>query len=168
MSVVIKNQTKKSERLIKEDPELADNREIDHNQITRIIFVMFFLKTLKLMFIIFTIVYFTGVFWYIFITLNHFYLLNNVLKENGLSADDDPPEWFTEATFYYVWFKGNEYSRPFKILKSSYYAFTSLSTVGFGDMYPKSDLERLMCAIILFAGVIVFTYIIGIFNEIID
>lgn len=145
---------------MKEDPDNANDKEIDHNQITQVIFTMFFLKTLKLMFIIFTIVYFTGVFWYIFITLNHFYILDNMETIMDVTGTPD--------TFYQAYFKGNGYSRPVKILKSSYFAFTSLSTVGFGDMYPKSSLERLMCAIILFAGVIVFTYIIGIFNEIID
>jgi voltage-gated potassium channel len=42
-----------------------------------------------------------------------------------------------------------------------YFAFTSLSTVGFGDYYPVSDLERLISSIILLIGVAMFSYILG-------
>ena len=42
-----------------------------------------------------------------------------------------------------------------------YYAFTSLSTVGFGDFHPKNDSERLFCAIILLFGVAIFSLIMG-------
>jgi hypothetical protein len=47
-----------------------------------------------------------------------------------------------------------------------YYAFTSLSTVGFGDYHPRSDMERLFCALILLFGVAIFSYIMGIFISI--
>jgi hypothetical protein len=47
-----------------------------------------------------------------------------------------------------------------------YFAFTSLSTVGFGDFNPRSNSERLFCAFILLFGVAIFSYIMGIFIEI--
>ena len=47
-----------------------------------------------------------------------------------------------------------------------YYAFTSLSTVGFGDYHPRSDMERLFCALILLFGVAIFSYVMGIFISI--
>lgn len=53
-------------------------------------------------------------------------------------------------------------------LKVLYFAFTSLSTVGFGDMHPKSDMERLLVAAILLIGVAVFSYIMGIFISMLD
>ena len=49
-----------------------------------------------------------------------------------------------------------------------YYAFTSLSTVGFGDFSPRSDFERILCAIILLFGVAIFSYIMGNFISILD
>jgi hyperpolarization activated cyclic nucleotide-gated potassium channel 1 len=49
-----------------------------------------------------------------------------------------------------------------------YYAFTSLSTVGFGDFHPKSDHERIFCSAILLFGVMIFSYIMGVFIEMID
>ena len=47
-----------------------------------------------------------------------------------------------------------------------YYAFTSLSTVGFGDLAPRSDSERLFVAFMLLFGVAIFSYIMGVFIEI--
>ena len=44
--------------------------------------------------------------------------------------------------------------------------FTSLSTVGFGDLHPRGDFERIFCAMILLFGVAIFSYIMGIFIEI--
>jgi hypothetical protein len=46
--------------------------------------------------------------------------------------------------------------------------FTSLSTVGFGDLHPRGDFERLACAFILLFGVAIFSYIMGIFIEILE
>ena len=53
-----------------------------------------------------------------------------------------------------------------------YFAFTSLSTVGFGDFHPISNQERLLGAAMLLFGVAIFSYCMGkfvdIFNEIIS
>ena len=45
-------------------------------------------------------------------------------------------------------------------LISMYFAFTSLSTVGFGDYYPVSDSERLFGSLLLLSGVAMFSYIL--------
>lgn len=50
----------------------------------------------------------------------------------------------------------------------TYFAFTSLSTVGFGDYHPVNNFERLLCAIIILFGNAIFGYIIGMFNEMIQ
>jgi len=47
----------------------------------------------------------------------------------------------------------------------TYFAFTSLSTVGFGDYYPQNSFERLMCAMIIFMGNFLFGIIIRNFGE---
>lgn len=49
-----------------------------------------------------------------------------------------------------------------------YYAFTSLSTVGFGDYNPRSDIERMACAFILLIGVMLFSTIMNGFIEMIN
>ena len=47
-----------------------------------------------------------------------------------------------------------------------YFAFTSLSTVGFGDYVPRSNFERVIGAFVLLLGVAIFSYIMGIFIDI--
>ena len=49
-----------------------------------------------------------------------------------------------------------------------YYAYTTLSTVGFGDFNPRSDLERAVCIVVLLLGVAIFGIIMGMFLEIIE
>lgn len=51
---------------------------------------------------------------------------------------------------------------------SLYFSFTSLSTVGFGDYHPKSNVERIFCSIMLVAGVMIFSYIMGNFIAMIE
>lgn len=51
-----------------------------------------------------------------------------------------------------------------------YFSFTSLSTVGFGDYYPQTDSERLLCAMVLLFGNMIFSLVmeqfLGILNEV--
>lgn len=55
-----------------------------------------------------------------------------------------------------------------KILTMAYFSFTTLSTVGFGDKYPVSDGERLWMVIIMLLGIMVFSYIMGLFTEMLN
>ena len=43
----------------------------------------------------------------------------------------------------------------------TYYALTTLSTTGFGDLYPITNVERIVCLIMFSLGVVVFSYIVG-------
>lgn len=49
-----------------------------------------------------------------------------------------------------------------------YFSFTTLSTVGFGDYNPRSDVERAFMSMGLLFGVIIFSVIMGKYSEIID
>lgn len=49
-----------------------------------------------------------------------------------------------------------------------YFSFTSLSTVGFGDFHPKSDLERALGSIMLMLGVSIFSMAMGRFIEMVE
>ena len=51
---------------------------------------------------------------------------------------------------------------------SFYFSLTSLSTVGLGDLNPRSDFERSLCGIILIFGVTIFSFILSKFIVIID
>jgi len=49
-----------------------------------------------------------------------------------------------------------------------YYSCTTLTTVGFGDYVPKSDLERLLISFSLLLGVVVFSVIFDEFAAMVD
>ena len=55
-----------------------------------------------------------------------------------------------------------------QLIVSCYYALTTLSTVGYGDYFPISSLERIVAVVIMLGGVAFFSYIIGNFIEIIS
>ncbi len=55
-----------------------------------------------------------------------------------------------------------------RLIISSYYALTTLSTLGYGDFYPLTDREVLLAVIYIFAGAAFFAYIMGSFIEIIS
>ena len=46
-----------------------------------------------------------------------------------------------------------------------YFAFTTLSTVGFGDYAPRSDVERVLGAIMMLTGVAIFSTIMAKFID---
>lgn len=70
------------------------------------------------------------------------------------------PEFFLEH------FHVSEKSTTDQAIIAMYYSFTSLTTVGFGDYNPRSEFERIFCAIILLFGVAIFSYIMGNFKEV--
>ena len=52
------------------------------------------------------------------------------------------------------------------VLVCTYFAFTSLTTVGFGDKHPFYELEYICCSFMLLFGVLVFSYVMSIFVDI--
>ena len=87
----------------------------------------------------------------------------DVLKKNpGIDIDD-----YTRKFVQYSHFGNNEnwtfaddtgYS---KTIKAMYYALTTISTVGFGDLYPITDFERGLCSFMLVIGVLLFSYVLS-------
>ena len=65
-------------------------------------------------------------------------------------------------TFYKI---DTRYNGNQRALVLTYYAFTSLSTVGLGDYRPRNTFERCLCVIVLLFGNAIFGYIIGCFND---
>jgi hypothetical protein len=55
-----------------------------------------------------------------------------------------------------------------EMIKLNYFSFTTLSTVGFGDFDPKSNIERLYMSMGMLLGVAIFSSILGNFIEMID
>lgn len=51
---------------------------------------------------------------------------------------------------------------------SAYYMLTTLATVGYGDFFPLTNIERVICVVVMLFGVAFFSYIMGRFIEIIE
>jgi hypothetical protein len=139
--------TKKVKRNIENDPLLENNLDLDQNKINLFFKIRYGLKVFKLFLMIINISYFTGIIWMIF--------CQNVQRELKKMDVIEPEENFFD------YFGIEESSESRQVLISLYYSFTSLSTVGFGDFHPRSNVERLFCSVVLVGGVIVFSYIMG-------
>ena len=48
-----------------------------------------------------------------------------------------------------------------QVIATSYFAFTTLATVGFGDLHARSDNERMFMAFIFLFGVLIFSIIMS-------
>lgn len=48
-----------------------------------------------------------------------------------------------------------------QLVTSLYFALTTLSTVGYGDLYPISQIERIFAVIVMLLGVAFFSFIMG-------
>lgn len=116
-------------------------------------------KIVRLIIIIFTFSYFLGIIWHILVVdifppkdiydTNNFYMTYLVKEmEEGRELDFD------------------DFSRISRLVKMWYFAFTTVSTIGFGDFCPVSTKERMIATIILMFGVSIFSFIIGQFIEI--
>lgn len=55
-----------------------------------------------------------------------------------------------------------------RLIVSCYFALTTLSTVGYGDYYPITDIEIMTAVTLMLCGVAFFSYIMGSFIEIIS
>jgi len=71
--------------------------------------------------------------------------------------DNEKEDWFSAVYL-------NGYSVSYQTQQLVYFAFTSMSTVGFGDYYPRSNEERIFIAISLMGGLLIFSYIIDQIN----
>ena len=122
-----------------------ENSSRDERIVTQHI-VMYCYKIMRLIIIAVIITYFLGCFWYF-------------VSDTFNSSD-------TDRTFVKT-FKLDLESDTRKLIVSWYYALTTLSTVGYGDYYPISNLERWLAWVIMLLGVAFFSYIMGNFIEIV-
>ena len=139
---------------------MAINVDIDSNKIEDLLIISYTLKTLKLVIIIMNISYFTGMFFLIISELVQDFIHDIEISEfmNNVHSHDVFIETFN--------FSENTASESLIII--FYFAFTSLSTVGFGDYHPRGNVERLMGAFILLGGAAIFSLIMGNSTEILQ
>jgi len=124
------------------------NQAVDNNMILLQIKIMYIFRVIRLIIIILILSYFLGTLWL---------LISKMLTKNK----DDPDE----MTFY-NYYKMRDKTNFTQLTIVVYFAFTTLSTVGFGDYHPKGEIERIITTFILLCGVACFSYIMGQFIEI--
>lgn len=62
----------------------------------------------------------------------------------------------------------SKYTNIYRFITSCYFSITTLSTVGYGDLYPITNIEKLFGICIMLAGVAFFSFIMSSFIEIIS
>jgi VIT1/CCC1 family predicted Fe2+/Mn2+ transporter len=73
-----------------------------------------------------------------------------------------------DATFIRA-FGLNELETDFdRFITSCYYVITTLAVIGYGDLYPKTNIEKIIDMVIMILGVAFFTYIMGNFIKIVQ
>ena len=149
-------------RMIKNDEMVGEEMNADINKISTLLVINFAIRIAKIALVILTICYFLGLGWYIFCDLVYDFSVpyweSKTPEELEKANNDDYMHYynFEDETFGH------------RTIRQVYFAFTTLSTVGFGDYAPRSDVERMVCSFILMFGVSIFSYFMGNFIEILD
>lgn len=124
--------------------------EADDQAIANEYFTMYIYNIFRLVIIAIMITYFIGCM--VYFVSNEFNNEEDILNEN------------TFITSHSI---VNYESNNDRLAVCCYYALTMLSTVGYGDYYPISNLEMLMTVFLMLAGVAFFSFIMGNFMDII-
>ena len=132
----------------------------DFNRIDEIFLVSYSLKIFKLVLVVLNLTYLLAMFWII---------LCKAIEDFVYGVDFTDPDVAKEYPFEFLtYYNFNDRTPGKAAIAATYFAFTSLSTVGFGDFCPRSDLERAIGALILLLGVAIFSYVMGNFIGILN
>lgn len=145
----------------------ADNGGVDPHydyvKILELLMTSYFIKTFALFIQILCCCYFSAMFFRVILEVENS-LMPDEYKAPGVGDCSDDGAW---GYFEMCYGMDTQYiGRDILILL--YYAFTTLSTVGFGDFNPKSNSERIYTAFFMLFGVMIFSYIMGNFITIMD
>lgn len=144
---------------IDNDPEFANCRDASLNNIEEVLFISYGLKTIYLTIVILNISYVLGMIWIIVCEFIEDFYLDTDFKDANEGLGED---------YFIRYFSLENMTAPQTTIIATYFMFTSLSTVGFGDYHPRSDFERVYGALVLLFGVAIFSYIMGNFIQILD
>lgn len=133
-----------------DEAELRSLRDpkIDRIQLARQVVIVYLFKIFRMLMGILLLAFLLGSFWFIFVQA----IWDNraILKE----------AYNEEDTFVDLYELDNSVPAS-NMLKMTYFAFTTLSSVGFGDFHPKNTPERLVMVIIFLFTLTVFSAILG-------
>jgi len=113
-----------------------------------------FLKLLRLLIVLISLSYFYGLLWFIFCDIR---LQLDTRTESEVIAEEEPNFLvhfnFVDKDMYYI------------TNTLTYYAFTTLSTVGLGDYHPRANIERIIISFLMMIGMVITSKIINLFVE---
>lgn len=135
--------------------------------------VTYVIKIIFLMLLLGHVSYFFGLMFLKFIDIEEYIVTHNYSGMTMRDAEFNETEYNDTILYleketmmkFVMDYEGEDSS--FKVLiKMTYFAFTTLTTTGFGDISPLSAAERLFGSMMLLGGVAMFSYIMGIFQGI--
>jgi len=135
----------------------ATSRDADYTRSSWVLYSYFMLKILEQVNFMFFISFQFGMSWMTLCYLIEDYRGTDYSKSYG----EYPATFLTYFSLYDKTDKENA-------ILATYYAYTSLSTVGFGDLNPRDDIERVFIAFMLLLGVAIFSLVMGNFIAIIE
>jgi len=144
------------------DPELNEDFDTDSNKLEEMLLLNYFLKIFKLVLIIMNLSYLFGVFWMVVCEAVMDFQYDIDIEVYANNDFDEEPDLFLN---YFQMYSRSELE---SLIISTYFAFTSLSTVGLGDYHPRGNVERMCTSFMLLFGVAIFSYIMGNFIEILS
>ena len=128
---------------------MAEDTINDQNQISTLLALKFAIMIGHFTFLIITVCFIEGMAWYMVTDMVRFV--------TGDGHDD-----------YISYFELDKQTTHHNMIIQLYFALTTLSTVGFGDYYPVSNVERVLQSIVLVFGVSIFSYFMGTFIELLE
>ena len=133
--------------IIQSEEERASDPTVDSTFISLIVRISHTVRTVYLVSLILVVSYFLGLLWYVFCQFSK-NETDNFIAYYGIKQD---------------------VSNHFELtILLTYFSFTTLSTVGFGDFHPVSDSERVVAAFLLLFGVAITSYIMENLNGMIS
>lgn len=169
MKIIKRWQNGHINKLIENYPIESNDKNQDLNLNSEMLYVSFVVKTQELVVIIFLISYIFGILWYIMCEgVEDFYedVDYRQLKLDKNEDYDEEKKTIKGVKHFITEYDMHENSGWSNVLVCTYFAFTSLTTVGFGDKHPQYELEYVFCSFMLLFGVLMFSYVMSIFVDI--
>lgn len=136
----------------------------DHIFITLKILVRNIVKIMRLLFTVLFITYFVGQYWLVFVQIISIINSNREWGYTSNKFSDGMKRADLTGSYSFLYNQSWDFldtTGSEKTLIAMYYALTSLSTTGFGDLYPQNTLERFLCSFMLLGGVTIFSYFLS-------
>tara|TARA_B110000305_G_C19434483_1_gene638097 strand:- start:1117 stop:1947 length:831 start_codon:yes stop_codon:yes gene_type:complete len=110
-------------------------------------------RVVRLIIIAFVITFFLGCLWF------RISLTQVDIEDPTEAYKNDETTWYTK---FKMWEESEYHSLLYaQFMTSIYFSLTVLSTVGYGDYFPISNMEMLTALVVMLGGVAFFSYIMG-------